>query len=129
MTDRDRSGRFGPGVSGNKRGRPKKEIVRRETMIDFDLAILDVANRLVPLDSSGSPDTMTLFDYNALALMTGKAANRLAAKASIEIVLGAAARCDNRRRHEMKEEHRAYINELRRKGELNQYLEEHGLER
>lgn len=127
MTDRETSGRFVPGMSGNKKGRPKKETVRRETMEDFDQAILDVANRLVPVDSSTNPETMTLFDYNARALLTGKAANRLAAKASIEIVLGAAARCDRRRRHDMKEEYRAHLIELQRKGLLRQYLEEHGL--
>lgn len=124
MSERERSGRYKQGVSGNLNGRPKKEVRRMETLEDLDKVILDIANRQIALDGGSNPGTMSLVEFNVTGLMTGKSPNRLAAQASIDIIRGAATRQEQRNRRDQKAELRAYMLDLKRKGELAQFLED-----
>lgn len=106
MTARDVKGRFPKGSSGNRKGRPLKQVRRYETLEDFDRVIIDTANRPAGKTSDGKEGPV-LFAYAALNLATGASENRLAARHFIRTVQEAARRQELREQQRWEAEHRA----------------------
>lgn len=96
MAERDNSGRFPKGVSGNRRGRPKSQHRRIETLEDCDETTISVMNTQTTIRTPDGDRSVTLFEANLLRLATGKADNRLAANLVIQVMRQALAARDQR---------------------------------
>ena len=85
MPERDKAGRFPAGVSGNRRGRPRKTPKRLETPFDLNEIIIDVMNMPTIIRTAAGEETMTLFKATLLSIATGNTKNRIASDRALQM--------------------------------------------